>query len=49
MLFIESRKKEEDAMELKIERMESVEALNVWYNIGYAIGAALHDFLHMVL
>lgn len=31
-------------MELRIERMESVVALDIWYDIGYAIGAAIHDF-----
>ncbi len=35
-------------MELKIEKMEEVAALNVFYQIGYAIGAAIHDVLHIL-
>lgn len=33
-------------LELKVERLESVEALDIWYDIGYGIGAAIHDILH---
>ena len=35
-------------MELKIERLEPVSALNAAYQLGYAIGAAIHDLLHMI-
>ena len=33
-------------LELKIEKMESVETLNVWFDIGWALGAAVHDVIH---
>lgn len=35
-------------MELRIEKLETVEALNVWYDIGYAIGALIHDIAHFL-
>lgn len=32
--------------ELKIEKLEAIEAFDIWYDIGYGIGAAIHDIAH---
>lgn len=35
-------------MKLKIEKLEEVAAFNIFYDIGYGIGAAIHDILHVL-
>lgn len=35
-------------MQLEVERLEEVAALDIFYDIGYGIGAAIHDFLHIL-
>lgn len=51
-LFHESVKKNRKGsitmIELKIEKLETIEAFDIWYDIGYGIGAAIHDIMHLI-